>query len=142
MIEAEETLVLLKPDAVARNLCGRIITRFEERGLKILALKMMKLSAEQAEIHYAEHVGKPFFPSLAKFITSGPLVAMVLSGEQAVKVVRTMMGPTKPIEAPPGTIRGDFALTMGANIIHGSDSIESAKREIAVFFAEAEINRA
>lgn len=139
MAELEETLVLLKPDAVARNLCGRIITRFEERGFRIVALKMLKLSAEQAKIHYAEHVGKPFFESLVAFITAGPLVAMVLKGEDAVKAVRTMMGPTKPVEAMPGTIRGDFALTMGANIVHGSDSRESAKREIKVFFTETEI---
>jgi nucleoside-diphosphate kinase len=141
MAELEETLVLLKPDAVARKLCGRIITRFEERGFRIIALKMLKLTAKQAELHYAEHVGKPFFTSLAEFITSGPLVAMALEGEQAVKAVRTMMGPTKPVEALPGTIRGDFALNMGANIVHGSDSVESAKREIAVFFAETEIYR-
>lgn len=139
MTVAERTLVLLKPDAVKRNLCGRILTRFEERGLKVAALKMMQLSAKQAEIHYAEHIGKPFFPSLAEFITSGPLVAMVIEGEQAVKAVRTMMGSTKPVEASPGTIRGDFALSMGENVVHGSDSIESAKREIAVFFEKSEI---
>ncbi|MCE5285043.1 MAG: nucleoside-diphosphate kinase [Pelosinus sp.] len=141
MREVERTLVLLKPDAVERNLCGRLITRFEERGFMIIALKMLQLSAKQAEDHYAEHVGKSFFPRLVEFITSGPLVAMVLEGEQAVKAVRTMMGPTQPIEAMPGTIRGDFALNMGANIIHGSDSVESAKREIAAFFTESEIYR-
>ncbi|SDF26374.1 nucleoside-diphosphate kinase [Sporolituus thermophilus] len=135
----EKTLVLIKPDGVARGLCGEIISRFERRGLRILALKMMTLSREQAHIHYAEHQGKPFFDGLIDFITSGPLVAMVVGGENAVKVVRMMMGPTDPAGAAPGTIRGDFALSVGNNVIHGSDSPSSAMREIDLFFAAHEI---
>ncbi len=137
----EETLVLLKPDAVARGLCGHIIARFEQRGLTIIGLKMLRLSKEQAEKHYEEHHGKPFFSELINFITSGQLIAMVVCGENAVKVVRSMMGPTNPLEAAPGTIRGDFALTTGNNIVHGSDSLVSATKEIKIFFTENELFR-
>ena len=135
----ENTLVLLKPDAVAKGVCGEIIARFEKRGLKIIGLKMLQLSREQATIHYSEHQGKPFFHELVTFIISGPLVAIALQGENAVKVVRTMMGSTNPLDAAPGTIRGDLAITIRNNIIHGSDGIVSAKREIKVFFNDSEL---
>jgi nucleoside-diphosphate kinase len=135
----EQTLVLVKPDGVARGLTGEIIARFERRGLTVAALKKLRLTRDQAESHYAEHKGKPFFEPLVAFITSGPLVAMVIDGKNAVKAVRAMMGPTDPAAAAPGTIRGDYALDISANIIHGSDSPESAAREIALFFAADEI---
>ncbi len=137
----EETLVLLKPDAVARNLAGEIIARFERRGLKIIGLKLMQMTREKAEKHYAEHAGKPFFADLVNFITSGPIVAMALKGENAIQMVRTMMGPTNPVTAAPGTIRGDYARTLDSNIIHGSDSPQSAEREVALFFSAAELVR-
>jgi nucleoside-diphosphate kinase len=136
----ENTLVLLKPDAVGRGLCGEIITRFEKRGLRIIGMKMLQLSKEQAKVHYIEHEGKGFLDELITFITSGPLVAMVLQGENAIKLSRTMMGVTNPVEALPGTIRGDFATNVRYNVIHGSDSAASAQREINIFFNENEIN--
>jgi nucleoside-diphosphate kinase len=135
----EKTLVLVKPDGVAKGLTGEILTRLERRGFKICALKMLQLSRPQAENHYGEHRGKPFFSGLVDFITSGPLVAMVVQGENAVKVIRMMMGPTNPADAAPGTIRGDYALNIGNNIIHGSDSVQSAAREIAIYFTPGEI---
>lgn len=135
----QKTLVLVKPDGVKKGLIGEVIKRFETRGLKINALKMLHLTEEQAKIHYAEHLEKPFFPELAAFITSAPLVAMVVSGDNAVKAVRNMMGSTNPLDAAPGTIRADFALKMSENIVHGSDSPESAVREIKVFFDTQEI---
>ncbi|MEG6584102.1 nucleoside-diphosphate kinase [Dendrosporobacter sp. 1207_IL3150] len=135
----ENTLVLVKPDGVERGLCGEIITRFEKRGLRVVGLKLLILSSEQAERHYQEHVGKPFFERLLYYITSGPIVAMVIRGNEAVKIVRTMMGPTNPVNAPPGTIRGDYATTMERNIVHGSDGIESAEREIKIFFEQNEV---
>lgn len=135
----ERTLVLLKPDAVQRKLCGEIIHRFERKGLLLSALKLLQLTPEMAATHYAEHVGKTFYLSLIKFITSGPVVAIVLTGPDAVKAVRAMMGPTNPIDALPGTIRGDYAKVMSHNIVHGSDSVDSALREIAIFFTEQEI---
>jgi nucleoside-diphosphate kinase len=135
----EKTLVLVKPDGVAKGLTGEIIARFERRGLTVSALKMLKLSRAKAEIHYAEHKERPFFGELVAFITSGPIVAIVVSGENAVKVVRTMMGPTNPADAAPGTVRGDFALSIGQNIIHGSDSPASAAREIEIYFTPDEI---
>ena len=135
----ERTFVLLKPDAVQRVLVGRIVTRFEMRGLKLLGLKMMRVSRKLAESYYAEHRGKPFFDPLMTYITSGPVVAMVLEGEGAVAIVRKMMGKTNSAEAEPGTIRGDFALTIGRNVIHGSDSPESAAREIGLFFTPEEL---
>ena len=135
----EQTLVLIKPDGVAKGLTGEIISRIERRGLQVVALKMMKLSRQMAEQHYSEHQGKPFFNGLIEFITSSPLVAMIVAGENAVVVVRTMMGATNPVNAAPGTIRGDFALTMGENIIHGSDSVASAEREAGLFFTPAEL---
>lgn len=135
----ETTLVLLKPDAVVRGLVGSILQRFEQRGLQITALKMLHLTREQAEAHYAEHRGKPFFDELVEFITSGPLVACAVRGEGAIALVRAMMGPTNSAQAPVGTIRGDFATSVRYNVIHGSDSAESAQREIARFFNVAEI---
>ena len=136
MDAVERTLVLLKPDAVKRQLCGEIISRFERRGFNILGLKMLQITDEIAAEHYAEHVGKSFYPKLIEFITSGPVVAIALSGCGAVRVVRAMMGPTNPIDALPGTIRGDFALAMESNIIHGSDSTLSAARELAIYFTD------
>lgn len=135
----QKTLILVKPDGVSRGLTGEILRRFESRGIRITALKMMVLSRQKAALHYAEHDGKPFFPGLIEFITSGPLVAAVLAGDNAIKAVRAMMGPTDPAAAPPGSIRGDYALTMSHNIIHGSDGEESAAREIALFFSPEEI---
>lgn len=135
----ERTLVLLKPDAVQRKLVGRIISRMEEKGLKIVGLKMIQVSRELAEKHYAEHREKPFYPELVSFINSAPVVAMVVEGPKAVEVVRKMMGKTNPLEAEPGTIRGDFGLSVTMNLIHGSDSPASAAREIALFFRDDEL---
>ena len=135
----EQTLVLIKPDGVRRNLSGEILARFEKRGLRIVALKLCRMSSDMAEKHYAEHVGKPFFSGLVDFITSGPIIAAILEGENAIRAVRTMMGTTNPLEAAPGTIRGDFALVMSQNVIHGSDGTASAAREIGVFFSNTEI---
>jgi nucleoside-diphosphate kinase len=131
----DRTLILVKPDAFARGLTGEIIARFERKGLRIVALKHMSLTADVAERHYAEHEGKPFFGELVEFITSGPLVAMVLEGYEAVVAARQVIGATNPLEAAPGSIRGDFALEIGQNMVHGSDSNESAAREAALFFA-------
>lgn len=135
----QKTLVLVKPDGVQKNLIGEIISRFEGRGLNVAALKLMQISEEQAKTHYAEHSERPFFGELVEFITSGPVAAMVISGENAIKAVRGMMGATNPLESVPGSIRGDFALTIGENIVHGSDSEESAAREIKTFFEASEI---
>jgi nucleoside-diphosphate kinase len=135
----EKTLVLLKPDAVERGVCGQIVARFEKRGLKVRGLKMLQLTREQAKIHYIEHQGKSFLEELIDFITSGPLLAMILEGENAIKIVRTMMGTTNPVDAAPGTIRGDFATNMRRNMIHGSDGPTSAEREIKIFFSDREI---
>jgi nucleoside-diphosphate kinase len=130
----DRTLILVKPDAFARGLTGEIIARFERKGLRIVALKHMTLTTDVAERHYAEHEGKPFFGELVEFITSGPLVAMVLEGYEAVVAARQVIGATNPLEAAPGSIRGDFALEIGQNMVHGSDSDESAAREAALFF--------
>jgi len=130
----ERTLILVKPDAFGRGLTGEIIARFERKGLAIVALKHMRLDEDVAKRHYAEHEGKPFFGELVDFITSGPLVAMVLEGHEAVKAARQLIGATNPLEAAPGSIRGDFALEVGQNMVHGSDSDESAEREVALFF--------
>ena len=135
----QKTFVMLKPDAVQRGLIGEIICRFEKKGLKPVALKMLKINRETAERHYAEHKGKLFFEDLVGFITSGPVVAMIWEGKEAVQVVRKMLGNTDPQEAPPGTLRGDYALFTGNNIVHGSDSPESAAREISLFFPSSEI---
>jgi nucleoside-diphosphate kinase len=135
----ERTLVLIKPDGVARGLSGRIIHRFEQRGFKILALKMIQLTQEQAALHYQEHKDRPFFDRLIHFITSGPVIALILQGENTIKLVRAMMGSTNPLDALPGTIRGDFATEMAYNVVHGSDSLTSAEREIKLFFKDCEI---
>jgi nucleoside-diphosphate kinase len=130
------TLILVKPDAFARGLTGEIIARFERKGLRITALKQMQVTEDLARQHYAEHDGKPFFGELVAFITSGPLVAMVLEGHEAVKAARQVIGATNPLESATGSIRGDFALEVGQNMVHGSDSDESAAREAALFFPE------
>lgn len=135
----ERTFALLKPDAVQRGLAGEILQRFERRGLKIVAMKLTRVSRSLGESYYAEHKGKPFYEPLMAYITSGPVVAMVLEGDGAVAIVRKMMGKTNSAEAEPGTIRGDYALTIGRNVIHGSDSPESAKREIGFFFKPEEL---
>lgn len=132
----ENTLVLLKPDAVQRKICGEIIARFERKGLTISAMKLLTLTPEMAAEHYAEHTGKSFYSELIKFITSGPVVALVLTGPNAIKIVRNMMGATDPANAAPGTIRGDYATIMSSNIVHGSDSLSSAQKEIAIYFTE------
>jgi len=132
----ERTLILVKPDAFARNLTGEIIARFERKGLALVELKLMTIDRELAESHYAEHVGKPFFEELVEFIGSGPLVAMVLEGEQAVEAARQVIGATNPLQASPGSIRGDYAIAVGQNMVHGSDSIDSAAREVSLFFPE------
>ena len=132
----DRTLILVKPDAFARGLTGEIIARFERKGLKIVALKHMRLDEDTAKRHYAEHDGKPFFGELVEFITSGPLVAMVLEGDQAVTAARQVIGATNPLEAAPGSIRGDFAIAVGQNMVHGSDSVESGQREAGLFFPE------
>jgi nucleoside-diphosphate kinase len=134
----DRTLILVKPDAFARNLTGEIISRFERKGLRIAALKHMTVTEELAKRHYAEHEGKPFFGELVEFITSAPLVAMVLEGPEAVTAARQVIGATNPLEASPGSIRGDYAIAVGQNMVHGSDSPESADREAAIFFPELE----
>ena len=135
----ERTFVMLKPDCVQRNLVGRVITCFEEKGCKIVGLKMLRLSREMAEEHYAEHRGKPFFESLVAHITSGPVVAMVIEGKGVIAAVRQIMGSTNPLEAAPGTIRGRFAVDVGRNVVHGSDGPASAAREVALFFRPDEL---
>ncbi len=135
----ERTLVLIKPDGVQRGLIGEIISRLERRGLKIVALKMIQISPELAARHYAVHQGKPFYESLVRYITSGPVVAMVVEGPKAIEVVRKTMGATDPAKAEPGTIRADFGLTIGRNLVHGSDGPETAVFEIELFFQDDEI---
>ncbi len=135
----ETTLVLLKPDAVQRGLIGEVTARLERTGLKIVGMKLMQVSPELAERHYGEHVGKPFFDALVSFITSGPIVAMALGGPNAVAVVRKTMGATNPAESPAGTVRGDFGIDIGRNLVHGSDSADSAERELALFFDDGEL---
>src|ERR1700758_495962 len=132
----ERTLILVKPDAFARNLTGEIIARFERKGLTLVAMTLMTMSRDLAERHYAEHAGKGFYEELVTFITSGPLVAMVLEGEQAVVAARQVIGATNPLEATTGSIRGDFAIEVGQNMVHGSDSPESAAREVGLFFPD------
>jgi nucleoside-diphosphate kinase len=136
----ERTFALIKPDGVKRGLVGEIIGRFEKKGLKIVAIKTVQVTRELAEQYYQEHMGKPFFEGLMSYITSGPSVAMVLEGKDAVAVVRKMMGVTNPAQAEPGTIRGDLAMFTGRNVIHGSDSPVSAGREIALFFKREELH--
>lgn len=135
----ERTLILIKPDALQRGLAGEIISRLERRGLKLAGMKLMHMDDALARRHYAEHEGKPFLESLVNFITSGPLIAVVVEGPAAIEAARSMMGATDPQQAAPGTIRGDLALYVQYNLIHGSDSPESARREIALFFDETEL---
>lgn len=135
----ERTLVLVKPDGVQRGLVGEIISRFEKTGLKLVALKMLQMDREMAGKHYAIHQGKPFFEGLVSFITSSPLIAAVFEGQNAVEVVRKTMGATDPVKSAPGTIRGDLAVDIGRNIVHGSDSPENAQKEISLFFSTKEI---
>ncbi len=135
----ERTFIALKPDAVQRGLAGDIISRFERKGFKLVGMKLMQVSKNLAEQHYGEHKEKPFFGGLVDFITSAPIVAMVWEGDNVVATGRKMMGATNPKDSEPGTIRGDFAVDMGRNIIHGSDSVASATREIGLFFSDAEL---
>lgn len=135
----ERTFVMIKPDGVQRGLVGEIIRRYEQKGFKIVAMKLMQVTRELAEKHYAEHKGKPFFEGLVSYITSGPVVAMVLEGKGVIAAVRAMNGATNPAHAAPGTIRGDLAIEVGRNVVHGSDSPESAEREIAIYFQEEEL---
>jgi len=136
----ERTLILVKPDGMQRGLAGEIISRLERRGLRIVGLRMFQMEDAVARRHYAEHEGKPFFSGLISYITSGPIIAAVLEGTDAVEAVRKTMGATNPAKSEPGTIRGDLGLEMGRNLIHGSDSLDSAKREIALFFTDDQLH--
>jgi len=135
----ERTLILIKPNGVARGLVGEVVSRFERRGFRLAGMKLLVVDRALAERHYEEHMGKGFFEDLVSFITSGPIVAMVVEGTSAVKVARDMTGATNPVDAAPGTIRGDFALEIGENIVHGSDSVVSAAREISLYFGPGEL---
>ena len=135
----ERTLVLVKPDGVQRGLIGEVIGRLERRGLKLVGLKLVQVSDELARRHYGEHVDRPFFPGLVRFITSSPVVAMAWEADGAVEIVRNTLGATNPASAPPGTVRGDLGIDIGRNLVHGSDSLESAQRELELFFEAAEL---
>lgn len=135
----ERSLVLIKPDAIQRGLAGEIISRLEKKGLKIVAMKMLHMDKNLAQRHYAIHKGKAFFDDLVNFITSSPLIAIVFQGKNAVEIIRQMMGETDPAKAPSGTIRGDFGIDIGHNLVHGSDSLENASKEIDLFFSAEEI---
>ena len=139
MAEVQRTFVAIKPDGVERGLIGEVVNRFERRGLKIVGMKLLQVSREMAETHYGEHKGKPFYEGLVSYITSAPVVGMVLEGKDAVALARNVIGATNPANAAPGTIRGDYAVEIGRNIVHGSDSPESAKREIGIFFNDNEL---
>ncbi len=139
MANIERSLVIVKPDAVQRGLIGEIISRYEKRGLKVVAMKFEQVSEETAGKHYGEHKGKPFYEGLVSYITSSPSVLMVIEGPDAVSIVRTTNGATKPAEAAPGTIRADFGVTIGRNLVHASDSVESAAREVEIFFGDGGI---
>jgi nucleoside-diphosphate kinase len=136
----ERTYIMIKPDGVQRGLIGEIISRIENRGLKISAMRLSVMSEENAKEHYTEHAERPFFGSLISYVTDGPSVSMVVEGKDAIKIMRAVNGATNPVEALPGTIRGDFAIETGRNVVHASDSVESAEREIAIHFDESEIN--
>jgi len=138
-MSVQRTLVLCKPDAVQRGLVGRIVSRFEEKGLKIVGLKMLQVGQPLAHVHYQEHVEKPFFQELVSFITSSPVVALAIEGQNAVEVVRGLLGVTNPQSAAQGTIRGDFGINLTKNLVHGSDSLASAERELALFFSDDEL---
>ena len=135
----QKSFVMMKPDAVQRRLMGKIFSRFEDKGLQVIAVKLIQIDEDLAKTHYGEHAEKPFFPSLVEYITSSPSLAMVIKGEEAISTIRKIVGATNPLEADLGTIRGDFAMDMGRNIIHASDSPASAEREIGLFFDEDEI---
>ena len=135
----QKSFVMMKPDAVQRRLMGKILSRFEDKGLQIVAVKLIQIDEDLAKTHYGEHAEKPFFPSLVEYITSSPALAMVIEGEEAITTIRKLVGATNPLEADLGTIRGDFGMDTGRNIIHASDALESAEREIALFFNEDEI---
>jgi nucleoside-diphosphate kinase len=135
----ERSLILFKPDAVERRVCGRLLSRIEDKGLNIVGLKMLKVTPELSKQHYAEHVAKGFYPDLESFITAGPVIALVVEGPEAIKVMRTLLGSTNGREAAPGTIRGDFGQSRQMNLVHGSDSPESAAREIAIYFRDDEL---
>ncbi|HHV23018.1 MAG TPA: nucleoside-diphosphate kinase [Methanosarcina sp.] len=137
----EQTYVMVKPDGVQRGLVGEVISRIEKRGLKLVALRMNVISEAIAKEHYSEHASKPFFPGLVEFITSGPSVSMVVAGKDAIRVMRAINGATNPVDAAPGTIRGDFALDVGRNVVHASDSPDAAAREIAIHFKDSEIGK-
>ena len=136
----ERTLVLLKPDCLQRRLAGRVLARFEEKGLNIIALKLMQVTPELARRHYAEHIQRPWYPALEAFITSGPLLAAIVEGPQAIRVVREMVGATNGLDATPGTIRGDFGASQQMNLVHAADGPEAARREIGIFFTDEEIH--
>ncbi len=139
MIILQRTLVLIKPDAIQRGFVGEILSRFEQKGLKLIALKMLKMTSEKSKDHYSHLVDKPFYPDLENFMTTHPIIALVLEGKEAVEVVRTLVGPTNATKAPPGTIRGDLSNSTSRNVIHASDSLETAKAEISRFFTEEEL---
>jgi nucleoside-diphosphate kinase len=139
MKERERTFLMVKPDGVQRGLVGNVVSRLETKGFKLVAMKMMQISPEMAAKHYGEHKGKPFYDGLIEFITSAPVVAMIWEGDDVVDMARSMMGATDPRKAAPGTMRGDLAVFMGKNIVHGSDSLESAEREISLFFSKEEL---
>ena len=135
----ERSLILFKPDAVQRRLCGQLLSRIEDKGLNIVGLKLIQITPELSKQHYAEHVEKPFYPQLEQFITAGPVVALVVEGPEAIRVMRTMMGPTNGRDAAPGTIRGDYGQSRQMNLMHGSDGPEAAAREIAIYFNDDEL---
>jgi nucleoside-diphosphate kinase len=139
MKERERTFLMVKPDGVQRGLIGNVVSRLENKGFKLVAMKMMQISPEMAAKHYGEHQGKPFYNGLIEFITSAPVVAMIWEGDDVIEMARSMMGATDPRKAAPGTMRGDLAVFMGKNIVHGSDSLESAEREISLFFSKVEL---
>ncbi len=139
IMATERSLILFKPDAVQRRLCGQLLSRIEDKGLNIVGLKLIQITPELSQQHYAEHVEKPFYPQLEQFITTGPVVALVVEGPEAIRVMRTMMGPTNGREAAPGTIRGDYGQSRQMNLMHGSDSPEAATREIAIYFNDNEL---
>jgi nucleoside-diphosphate kinase len=136
----ERTFVLFKPDCLHRRLLGRVLARFEDKGLSVIALKMLQVNSDLAGKHYEEHVNKPFYPALESFITASPVVAAILEGPGAIRVVRSMLGPTNGLEAPPGTVRGDFGSSRQMNLVHASDGPEAAAREIAIYFTDKEIH--
>ena len=135
----ERTFILLKPDCVQRRLAGRVLARFEDKGLNVVAMKMLQITPELSKKHYAEHVSKPFYPALEKFISGGPVIAAIVEGLEAIRVVREMLGPTSGLKAPAGTIRGDFSSSRQMNLVHASDGPEAAQREIALYFRDNEI---